>query len=174
MTSLNRIVVIISVFCIYFTLSQTSCTSDEDCYLRGSCENSKCICDAWTKGNNCEYLNLAPASKSHQGYFNKTNGGYNSWGGKPIYSNGTYHLFAAQMVNHCTLNGWTSVSQIIRAESNNHLGPYKMKQVIFPTFAHNPQIIQANDGTYLLYYIGVPNGKNINCTKNNSVSKIQM
>eukprot|EP01084_Bolivina_argentea_P142151 249727_1 len=150
------------------------CSTDEDCYLRGECQNSKCICDHWAKGANCAYLNLAPADKNRQGYLNTTAGGYNSWGGRPIKVNNTYHLFAAEMENHCTLNGWTKVSQVVRAESTNHLGPYKMKQLIFPTFAHNPQITQAIDGTYLLYYIGVPNGKNINCTKNNSVSKIQM
>ena len=54
-----------------------SCKTEEDCYLRGSCDNNKCICDSWAKGINCEYLNLAPAEKSRQGYLNNTNGVYN-------------------------------------------------------------------------------------------------
>ena len=148
------------------SLSTAACSNDADCYLRGECINSACKCDNWAKGENCQLLNLAPANKQRQGYLNTTNGGYNTWGGHPIKVNDTYHLFAAQMINHCLLNQWTSVSQIIRAESNNHLGPYQMKQVIFPTFAHNPQITQAPDGTYLLYYIGLPNNKSINCTSN--------
>eukprot|EP01084_Bolivina_argentea_P142152 249728_1 len=148
------------------------CSTDEDCYLRGECQNSKCICDHWAKGANCAYLNLAPADKNRQGYLNTTAGGYNSWGGRPIKVNNTYHLFAAEMENHCTLNGWTKVSQVVRAESTNHLGPYKMKQLIFPTFAHNPQITQAIDGTYLLYYIGVPNNQTTNCTSNATSNQV--
>ena len=157
---------------LFHNLHALPCSSDEDCYLRGQCVNTKCVCDNWAKGDNCEYLNLSPAQKQHQGYLNEseTNGIYNTWGGHPIKVNNTYHLFAAQMVNHCTLNGWTKVSQIIRAESNNHLGPYQMKQIIFPTFAHNPQITQAPDGTYLLYYIGVPNNQTVNCTQSPSLS----
>eukprot|EP01084_Bolivina_argentea_P142153 249732_1 len=140
-----------------------SCSTDEDCYLRGSCENTKCVCDKWAKGDNCEYLNLAPAEKSHRGYYNTTNG-YNTWGGHPIKVNNTYHLFVSQMVNNCTVASFYGASEIIRAESSNHLGPYTMKQVIFAPFGHNPQITQAVDGTYLLYYIGLPHKKPKNCT----------
>ena len=39
--------------------------------------HGKCRCDSWSKGINCEYLNLSPSEKSHQGYLNNTNGVYN-------------------------------------------------------------------------------------------------
>lgn len=32
------------------------CNDEQDCYLRGSCQNNKCICDYWAIGENCECM----------------------------------------------------------------------------------------------------------------------
>eukprot|EP01084_Bolivina_argentea_P253318 425469_1 len=144
----------------------SSCNNDEDCYLRGSCIENKCVCDYWAIGNNCEYLNLLPINKSQMGYINSS--GISSWGGNIIYEDGKYHLFAAQFVNYCYVTSYRNSSEIIRAESSSPFGPFVMKEVIFPVFAHNPQIVQASDGTILLYYIGATysSTETLNCTNN--------
>lgn len=110
-------------------------------------------------------LNLLPINKSAMGYINKT--GISSWGGNIIYENGKYHLFASQFVNYCYVTSYRNSSEIIRAESDSPFGPFIMKQVIFPVFAHNPQIVKANDGTLLLYYIGAKysSKETLNCTE---------
>jgi hypothetical protein len=46
------------------------------------------------------------------------------------------------------------------------LGPYEAKDVAVPTFAHNPKVARAPDGTWLMYTIGTPVAKSklVNCT----------
>ena len=46
------------------------------------------------------------------GYYNTTE---SSWGGLPIQaSDGTWHLFHAQIANHCSLNEWGTNSIVAR------------------------------------------------------------
>ena len=33
-------------------------------------------------------------------------------------------------------------------------GPFAAREVVVPVFAHNPQVVRASDGTYLLFHIG--------------------
>lgn len=88
------------------------------------------------------------------GYWNESRA---SWGGRPILVNGTWHLFAAEMKGGALLSHWANCSTIIRAEGPTVSGPFVKREVVVPSFAHNPQITQAPDGTFLLFYIGLPN-----------------
>jgi hypothetical protein len=88
------------------------------------------------------------------GYWNESRA---SWGGRPILVNGTWHLFAAEMQGGAYLSSWGMCSTVIRAEGTSVSGPFVKKEVVVESFAHNPQIAQASDGTYLLFYIGLPN-----------------
>eukprot|EP00051_Salpingoeca_urceolata_P015283 m.197446 g.197446 ORF g.197446 m.197446 type:complete len:470 (-) comp18347_c0_seq2:47-1456(-) len=126
------------------------------CSLAGQCVDGNCQCDPWTKGPQCQYLNLLPADPDHYGYHNLS--GYNSWGGHPIGPiDGEYHLYAAQMANKSPLiPGWSTTSTVIHATSKDPLGPYTLQSTVLPVFAHNPQAIIAPDGTILIYFVGWP------------------
>jgi len=108
-------------------------------------------------------LKLLPA-KNNTGYFNLTQA---SWGGAPIKGNdGRFHLYAAQMLNSCPLSTWVTNSVIIRADSDNIMGPYTYKEQVLQAWGHNPMPARAPDGTYLIYHIGdgKPMGEIQNCT----------
>ena len=71
-------------------------------------------CAAGWRGSDCGELDLAPAPSLSGAYQHPVNlsdcatsCGPSSWGGLPIKDeNGTYHLFASQFVQNCTLGGW--------------------------------------------------------------------
>ena len=90
-----------------------------------------------------------------------------------IQRNGTWHMFASQMVNGCGLNYWAMNSQVIRATSDNPLGPYTYQQVILPVFAHDANVMEAPTGEIVLLVTarkGVRpyNCNNVNTTTNNA------
>jgi len=79
-------------------------------------------------------------------------------------SSGLYHMFASRFANHCGLSSWTYNSEIVHAVSIDPLGPFIEKEVVVPAMAHNPAIVKAKDGSYLLYYIGkVMDSSNVRC-----------
>ena len=89
-------------------------------------------------------------------------------------SEGTYHLFAAQFVQNCTLGGWNPGSSVVRATSKTAFGPYTYAETVLGTFHHNPtvRVLNANQsGTgstlYVMYMIGddvpPPTGNGANC-----------
>ena len=51
-------------------------------------------------------------------------------------------------------------SHVVHAVSASALGPFMKlpapRDVVLPTFAHNPTIRRHPDGTYLLFFIGRP------------------
>lgn len=63
-------------------------------------------------------------------------------------------MYAAQMINECGLNEWTTNSIIIHAKSKHVEGPYVYVEDILGVWGHNPQPHRAPDGTYILYHIG--------------------
>jgi hypothetical protein len=89
--------------------------------------------------------------------------GYWVWGGSPIKINSTYHLFASRWPKGNKFpRDYRQHSEIVRATSNNILGPYKFQEVIIgerdssywdSNMAHNPSIHKI-DNKYVLFYIG--------------------
>jgi hypothetical protein len=132
------------------------CSTDEDCSLLGTCNTSKgtCVCDPGWKGTDCAIADLQPYV-SGEGYVNSTAA---SWGGRPLYAEGKWHLFATQIAQRCPLILFMNNSEVVRAEATNPAGPYTFKQVVLPPFHHNPTAIGPTpDGYYLIFSIGTTN-----------------
>lgn len=89
---------------------------------------------------------------------------YFVWGGSMIKADGQYHLFAARWKkNNAFPADYRHDSEIVRASSDNPLGPFTFQEVVIgerdssywdSNMAHNPTIHQTNDGLYVLFYIG--------------------
>lgn len=90
--------------------------------------------------------------------------GYILWCPSVIKVGNTYHMFASRWPEQYGLGGWTTYSEIVRATSNDLLGPYTFQEVVIQKRegkwdndrAHNPKIVKAGD-TFVLYYISSAN-----------------
>ena len=141
-----------------------ACTDDFDCSLAGSCVNGKCECQAWTKGDDCAALNLAPLSSADavRPIVEPTSppGNWTRWGGSVVHDadgDGMYHMFAAEMAEGCTLGVWTFKSQVMHATSSSATGPFTRVGVAIPSEAHNPVLTRdPSDGTWLIWTCGCP------------------
>ena len=128
-----------------------SCETDDDCALNGECSSSTCVCSAGWTGETCGVIKLAPAP---------IDGGYHvlntsSWGGALMLdaAKNTYHMFAAEFVNHCGLASWHSNSRVIHATSRAAAGPYVFVEEVIPYYSHNPTVALSVDkrGLYLMH-----------------------
>lgn len=69
----------------------------------------------------------------------------------------TWHMYAAEFENNCDISHWSPNSAIVHAvSSSGPLGPYERRGVAVKPFAHNPKVVRAPDGTWLMYTIGTP------------------
>lgn len=76
---------------------------------------------------------------------------------------GNYHMFASRWPKWLPMHpGWLVKSEIVRAMSDNPVGPYKFQEVVLPArgaqywdgrSTHNPHITKVKD-KFLLYYMG--------------------
>eukprot|EP01084_Bolivina_argentea_P054655 100229_1 len=143
------------------------CSSDMDCSLNGKCNtnNGNCECRKGWKGIDCHILNLLLANKtSGYHYLNNTdNKNVSSWGGMAVYCeiDNLWHMLASEMRYHCGINSWLGNSQIIHAISSKPDGYYERKEIIWPLFSHEPDLIRGPNGEYIAYftscyYIGPP------------------
>lgn len=147
--------------------SLKACSSPLDCSLNGECSGGLCHCDAaWSGAPGCDVL-AVEAAPLDNGYHNLT---FASWGGNAIYQDGLWHLFVAQIVNHCGLDRWGSNSEIVRAESQHPGGPYTMRETVVAPFAHNPTVRNLLDGGVLLFFLGYAGGKPVNCSDSTNSS----
>lgn len=106
-------------------------------------------------------LKLLPAAvPEQQAFHSKT---LVSWGGTVIQDpeSSKYHMFAAVFGGGKGLDSWTSNSEIMHLLADSPAGPFKPTKegpksdgIIISAEAHNPTIIRASDGTYLLFSIG--------------------
>jgi hypothetical protein len=93
--------------------------------------------------------------------------GWFVWGGSCIKVNDTYHLFASRWPDSTGFpQGYRTHSEIVRATSDDPLGPYTFQEVVIgerePGYwdsgmAHNPTIHKVGD-RYVLFYIGSDEG----------------
>jgi len=144
----NRILIINA------TCSDAPCANDEGCYLNGVCQNGQCKCDPYWEGSSCTQLRLG-SSQPGGDYGYSPN--VTAWGGLPVLSGSTYHLYVTEITNGCGLCMWGKNSHVIHATSNNLLGPYTKVGEALPIWAHNPHIVtdwSSGSPTYLLFHIG--------------------
>ncbi|KAJ6109669.1 hypothetical protein N7486_001904 [Penicillium sp. IBT 16267x] len=138
-------------------LPALACTTNEQCNLNGLCTNNTCTCDPGWTGPTCGILDLSPGPP--QNGYNRTSEGISSWCNGIIRdpkNKNLHHLFVSEFTHNCGLDYWSPYSRIIRAESENGpMGPYTFKQIVVPSFAHNPAVVWSErEGKYLLYHIG--------------------
>lgn len=76
-------------------------------------------------------------------------------------------MFVAEMANGCGMRTWSLNSQIVHATAASPLGPYQRREVVATPFAHNPTVVRAPDGTYVMYQIGCGAGHKPECPANN-------
>ena len=131
----------------------SACTDDFDCSLGGRCVQSVCNCFRAWKGVNCSELNLQ-ASRNVRAFDRPHN--QSSWGGSVIWDNETqmFHMFAADMTDHCGLDSWQHNSAIRHLVSKTPEGPYEPKEIVQSSFSHNPTVHKTPDGHYVIYHIG--------------------
>jgi hypothetical protein len=61
-------------------------------------------------------------------------------------------MFAAAMLGGCGIRAWGSNSEIVRAVSDTPLGPFRIAETVVPRFAHEPNVITAEDGETLVMF----------------------
>lgn len=96
------------------------------------------------------------------------NGGFRDdnywiWGSSVIRdADGLYHMFASRWSKDYPFGNWVTNSEIVRAVSQNPVGPYSFVEVVLPVrgsayfdglCTHNPRIVRYKD-KYLLYHFG--------------------
>ena len=87
-----------------------------------------------------------------------------TWGMSVVKGDdGLYHGYAAAMTNGCSLGAWTTNSEVVHTVSEMPTGPFRYKDTAIPAFAHNPRVVKAPDGTYVLFSIGKPITKGQQC-----------
>merc|ERR1712096_433303 len=117
--------------------SALACKDDWDCSLAGTCEAGACVCDAWTSGEDCSYLNFQPVNGDALGYIDEQ---HSSWGGNAVKgSDGLWHLYVAEIScnsedtgTRCGLDGWMSHSQVAHVVSQAPDGPYVRQALALP------------------------------------------
>lgn len=97
--------------------------------------------------------------------------GYFIWCGSMVKGgDGKYHLFYSRWQKKFGFNAWATHSEVAHAIADSPLGPYRHANIALPArgqqywdglCTHNPNVIQAPDGKYYLYYMGT-SGKHPN------------
>ena len=141
------------------------CRTALDCDLNGECDaaSGKCVCDAAWSGAHCAVLRLLPAPSEVATHALRLQG-TSTWGGSVALSptDGRYHMLAAIMEGNCGLNSYERNSAVVHAVSETPAGPYRLSAgngTVVPAFAHNPTVVQAPNGSWVLYHIGCGMGE---------------
>ena len=58
-----------------------------------------------------------------------------------------YYMWAASMVENCTMGEWETNSEVVLARSDGPLGPFERLKTVVEPWAHNPQTIRAPDSS---------------------------
>lgn len=131
------------------------CESDMDCSLNGRCmPDGRCDCTLAWRGHRCDTLDLLPAQRYSGYHYKDDDRNISSWGGPVLRDDNTghYHMYIAEMTNHCGINSWTLNSQIVHASSIDPLGYYQRDEVVWPPFAHEPDVIKGPSGEFVMMW----------------------
>jgi hypothetical protein len=139
------------------------CASPSDCSYNGHCAGTQpagagllvpCVCDAGWLGPKCSTLNLLPAMPGAG--LNTTDfvGPVSSWGGTVNEGDdGQWHMHVAQFVQNCGFNGWATNSRVVHAVASVPDGRFQVKGVVFPVWAHNPAVVRAPTGEWVMTFV---------------------
>jgi hypothetical protein len=64
------------------------------------------------------------------------------------------HMYAAVIEHGCGLAAWRPNSALGHATSSSPEGPFTLKRLIKPHFAHEPVALMGTDGTIMIWHIG--------------------
>lgn len=134
---------------------RTKCAGASDCSYNGICGDSGvCQCHPQWMGKYCGQLHLVPTEKSAGLQSHDAAGRVSSWGGSVIRGpDGTYHMWAAEMVNNTGIQVWMSNSRIRHAVSRTGpYGPYEPQDIAFGLWGHEPTVARAPTGEYVLFW----------------------
>eukprot|EP01061_Rhynchopus_euleeides_P008126 TRINITY_DN1716_c0_g1_i10.p1 TRINITY_DN1716_c0_g1~~TRINITY_DN1716_c0_g1_i10.p1 ORF type:complete len:441 (+),score=147.92 TRINITY_DN1716_c0_g1_i10:183-1505(+) len=135
------------------------CTSDAHCQFNGVCntQTGNCSCDAGWGGYTCQELQFLPAVRGAG--LNQSAQHMSTWGGSVLMDrsnpdNATkYHMYTAEMQNHCGINSWTANSALTHAQSTDGAtGAYERKAVLAGPFAHEPNAMLGPNGEFAVLY----------------------
>jgi hypothetical protein len=72
-----------------------------------------------------------------------------SWGAPVVWDDATqlWHGWASEMVAGCGINAWETNSQIVHIVAPSPTGPFERRDVVWPTFAHEPSVTVAPNGS---------------------------
>lgn len=150
------------------------CRTNMDCSLNGQCDatSGSCSCEPQWAGHRCDALQLRPA-KPDNGYQGVDDGANtSSWGGAVLRGDddGLWHMFAAEMTNHCGIDTWFQNSRIIHATSSQPDGPFQRVGQVWPAFAHEPEVVRAPTGEWVMFFSAVFNSGAPPCVCSNGTT----
>ena len=60
-------------------------------------------------------------------------------------------MIASELLHHCGIDSWTSNNRIVHATSRGGV-TFSRRAVVVPAFAHEPNVIRAPSGEWVMYY----------------------
>jgi hypothetical protein len=133
--------------------AMTGCNSTLDCSLNGGCQDGACVCSSPWNGPACDLLQIVPSTTSGPAIYG-VSPNVSSWGGSVVkWTDGKFHLFVAEMSEHCGMVEWQTNSFVTHAVSDTINGTYTKVSVAVKHWAHNPQAIVFNDEVFI-FHIG--------------------
>jgi hypothetical protein len=152
-TAMMLLPVLLAAAAATATATAAPCSNDTGCSLNGVCAAGRCRCVASWGGPTCSSLRLLPAVK-RSGLQSVDDGRpTSSWGGVVnALPSGGWGMVASEMLQHCGIDSWTRNSRIVFATSTTPGGTYTRRAQIEGTFAHEPSIARAPNGTWVMYF----------------------
>ena len=134
------------------------CASDADCSYNGICKRgsggASCACSPAWRGSQCSTLNLLPARPDAGLNASDAGGPLSSWGGTVLAGDdGKWHMHVAEFVGQCGFNGWATNSRVVHAVADAPDGRYKVADVTWPVWAHNPAVVRAPTGEWVMTFV---------------------
>ena len=65
---------------------------------------------------------------------------------------GMWHMWSAEMGGHCGIGAWLANSVVVHSTSKDPHGLYQRDGVVFPTFSHEPTVVRAPSGEFVMFF----------------------